>query len=113
MTLAAAARFWREALVLLCLLLALLAWAGKLRAERSLARAEARLVAIGAALDRQNEAVARWQAAARSAQTRSAAALAAARRQAPSVELRARRAETERPLSGSCRTPREVTEAGL
>ena len=113
MSIAFALRHWREGLIIAALLLAALLYVGKLRAERGKARAQAQVVALIAAVERQNAAVGRWREAARAAQARSAAALEAVRRQAPSVEQRARRAEAPRPLSGDCRTPREVTEAGL
>lgn len=113
MTFALALRHWREGLILAALLLAAFAYAGKLRAEHKLARAEAQVAALNEAVARQNEAVVRWRDAARAAQARSTAALAAVRRQAPSVEQRARRLEAVRPLSGACRTPREISEAGL
>ncbi len=100
------------ALVLMGVLCIVL-YVGKLRAERSLARAQSHIAELNAAVELQNAAVLRWQDEARAAQIRSAEAIAQVRREAPRVESRARAAEAERPLTGRCETPRAVLEAGL
>ena len=88
-------RFWREGLILLALLIAGFHYAGKLRAERALARAETRIATLSAQLRAVQRDAARRTRAAR-------AALAQAR--AENARLHGRR-EALRRSAGTPRPP--------